>query len=467
MSAALAIDTRPRNLLVLAGLAVVAILIAVQPAPAAAPRAMIGLALVALIVGLWATAALPAAIAGALFFALALACDAAPPLALLSGLWSNVAALVLGGLILGGAAERTGLGRHIARALMGGMTATYPRFVAGVLIGSGVLSFLVPTTMGRLAITLPILTVAAREAGYEIGSRGYVGVILTAVAGNYMTSYGVLPSNLTNILVFGALEAQGGPVIQYGSYLLMSLPVLGFVKGLTFWAAVLLFCPAPAPRMTPAAGRPGEPMSPAARRLALLLALTVALWVTDFLHHVKPGWIALAAALVCLVPGIGLARRQDVLTMSVFTAVFSLAAVLAVATVLTHSGAGRLIAGWLSAFAPASAGSPIMGFALITLAAALIATVATVVGSIAIVTPTVPDIAAITGLPVVAGTMAVVTGLQAVFFPFEAVPIMVGLMMGKVAASATIRVLVPLALSGLLLIMPLQIAWLRLLGVMP
>ena len=29
------------------------------------------------------------------------------------------------------------------------------------------------------------------------------------------------------------------------------------------------------------------------------------LWVTDWLHGVSPGWVALGAALVCTLPGIG------------------------------------------------------------------------------------------------------------------------------------------------------------------
>ena len=166
---------------------------------------------------LWATSVLPALHSGVIFFALALATSVAPTIPLISGFWSNAAALVFGGLVIGGAAERSGLGRYVARALMAGL-ATYPRLITGILIGSGTLSFLVPTSMGRLAITVPILLAATKEAGYAPGSRGYNGVILTAVAGNYLTSYAVLPSNLTNVIALGALEGLGGPTIQYGYY---------------------------------------------------------------------------------------------------------------------------------------------------------------------------------------------------------------------------------------------------------
>ncbi len=462
----LGVDLAPKKIVLVALFALTSVIVAMLPSPSSAPNAMIGLAIVGFTVALWATAVLPALHSGAIFFALALATGIAPTIPLLSGFWSNAAALVFGGLMIGSAAERTGLGRYVARALMSGV-ATYPSFIAAVLIGSGALSFLVPTTMGRLAITIPILIAATKEAGYAPGSRGYVGIILTAVAGNYITSYAILPSNLTNVIALGALEGIGGPTVQYGPYLLMCLPVLGIVKGLMFWAAICLLLPAPAPRIVAASNDSPNTLSPAARRLAALLAVTVLLWVLDFVHHIRPGWIALAAGFVCLVPGLGLARIEEAVDFNKLTSVFSLAAVLGVATVLTHSGAGTMIAEGLTLLVPSSGASPAYGFMLITVASAVIATFATIVGTIAIVTPTLPGIEAATSLPLTAGIVAELTGLQAVFFPFETVPIMVGLMMGKVAASASLRVLIPLAITGLILIAPLQIAWLRVLGIMP
>jgi hypothetical protein len=167
------------------------------------------------------------------------------------------------------------------------------------------------------------------------------------------------------------------------------------------------------------------------------------------------------------VPALGLARVEELVDVNKFTSVFSLAAVLGVATVLTTSGAGAIIAAGLTTFVPPAGASPDYGFMLIAIAASAIAACATVVGSIAIVTPTLPGIEAATGLPVTAGLIAELVGLQSVFFSFEAVPIMVGLMMGKVATSAATRLLIPLAITGLLIIAPLQIGWLKLLGVMP
>jgi len=454
----------PRKIAFLALIAVVGIAVAQVPPPDGHPRAMQALGLVLATVAVWATNALPALWAGAIFFTIALLLQLAPPVPLLSGFWSNAAALVLGGLIVGGAAERSGLGRWVARKLMRPFLGSYGRFIFGILIGAGTLSFLVPTTVGRLAITIPIVTAAAREAGYAPGSAGYIGVIMTTVAGNYLTSYGILPANLTNIILLGALEAQGAKTLTYGAYLLLAFPVLSVLKGATFWATVVMFCRAPRPHAA-AEGEDVE-LGAAGRRLAAIVAVTVTLWATDFLHGIPPGWVALAAAAVCLVPGIDLARIEEAIDRTKLTSIFSLAAVLGVATVLSRSGAGALIAEKLHQILPVAGHSPAYAFFVIATTSALLAVIATVVGSIAIVTPTLPAISQATGLSPEGAILAELTGLQTLPFPYEAVPIMVGLIMGKVTSTQALRIMVPVAVLGFLVIMPAEILWLKMLGVM-
>jgi di/tricarboxylate transporter len=455
-----------RRVAVLAIIALAAIFVALQPAPAATPNAMIGFAIVLASVALWATAAVSTLVAGLLFFSLAFATRIAPPLDLLSGFWSNAAGLVFGGFVIGAAAERSGLGRYVARGLMQHFRSSYPRFILGILIGAGALSFLVPSTMGRLAITLPIITAATQEAGYEPGSRGYVGAIATAVAGNFLTSYAVLPGNLTNIIALGALEAIHGPQTQYAEYLLLCGPILGVAKALLFWACVIVLLPAPPPASAAAAPHP-LPLSGAARRLGVLLACTILLWATDFIHGVKPGAVAVGAAILCLLPPISLASVRESFDLNKVTALLSLGAVLGVATVLIHSGAGVVTSNLIGKLVPLDGQSPSVGFAAVAILSSLIAVPATVVGSVAVMTPVLGSVAASTGLPVKVGLIAEMTGLQMVFFPYQTVPIMVGLTMGRVSALSVLRLTIPLALLSLIIILPAQILWLKLIGYLP
>jgi di/tricarboxylate transporter len=436
--------------------------ISMLPAPDSAPRAMIGLGIVAATVLLWATAVVPAWASALLFFAAALASGIAPPLRMLSGFWSTAAMLILGGLILGTAAERSGLGRWIARGLVERFVTTYPRFLTGILLGSGVLSFLVPATMGRLALTIPIVGAIATAAGYAQGSAGYYGAMIVTVAGNFLTSYAVLTANLVNVIAIGTFEARHGPLIQYGEYLVCMLPVLGIVKGATFLALVTALFRAPPPALPQASD--AAVLTPAGRRLAVVLGVTLALWSTDFIHHLPPGVVALAAGLICLLPYPGLVTWRESFDLNKATAVLSLAAVLGVATVLVQSRASDLIGRELAGLAAVEGKSALYGFAAIAVMASLTGAVATAVGAIATVRPVVDIIAAATGLSIKMGLIAELTGLQAIFFPFEAVPLMVGFAIARVPAATALRALVPSAVVGLVIILPLQMGWLVAIG---
>src|SRR5690606_13095595 len=155
--------------------------IAISPAPAGMPQhSMVALGLVAMTVVLWATLAIPPSAAAIMFTILVLATRAAPPLAAVSGFLSSSLWLVFGGLLIGAAAERTGFGRFIARRFLGRFRSSYSALVLGVIAGTTLLTFLVPSNMGRLAITVPVVLALAKDAGYRLGSNGHIGLVLIA-----------------------------------------------------------------------------------------------------------------------------------------------------------------------------------------------------------------------------------------------------------------------------------------------
>jgi di/tricarboxylate transporter len=456
----------PRRMAIAAIIGVIALAVATRTPPASHPHAMTGLAIVLLTVALFATGALPSLVTIVLFGVLALSTGAAPVGVLASGLWANATLLIFGGLIIGAAAERSGLGRYVSRGLMTRFHGSYPRFLLGLLVGSGVLSFLVPSTSGRLAITIPLVMALAREAGYAPGSNGYAGAIMTAVAGNFLTSYAVLPSNLMNVILLGTAEGLYGVTFTFGEYLWMFGPVLGLVKALTFWFAVRLIFPAPAPHPVSDTSAPAI-LSRPAQRLLVVLGVTVAVWATDVLHGLKPGWVAMGAAMLCLLPPISLVTLRESFDLNRLTAVASVPAILGLASVLTHSGAGLLIGDAIQTILPLKGQSPVWGFVGVSIISAVTAAVATIVGAIAIVTPLLANVMQATGLPIKLGLAAEMVGLQSVFFHYEAVPIMVGIAMGAVAPGIALRLLFPLAISGFLVTLPLQLLWIWAIGLMP
>ena len=121
----------------------------------------------------------------------------------------------------------------------------------------------------------------------------------------------ILPANVPNNVLLGAAQVFHGIQLQYFDWLIIHFPVLGFLKSVLLVLVVwLLF------RDTPSA--PGAGSDDAApvywsgdeRKLAVLLAAALALWVTDEVHGVSPAWISLGAGLICLMPAVGLVPPQ-------------------------------------------------------------------------------------------------------------------------------------------------------------
>ena len=460
------------RLVVAAAIAAISLAITFTPPIAGAtPKAMLALGIVACTILLWATGVVPHPVAAALFFVLAFASMAVSWRSLTAGFVSSGAALAFGGLLIGTAADRSGLGKWVARGFVSRFGGSYARLTLGILIGNLALGFLIPASLGRMAITIPLVAAAAREAGYAEGSKAYVGLMLTVVIGGFVTSFGVLPANLMNILVVSAAATSLGISFTYGAYLVSFFPVLAFVKTFLYWAiSVAVFRPkdetAAAPLIKSAAPAAAEPLSPAGRRLALVLAVTISLWATDFLHGIAPGWVALAAGAATAMPGLRLIAPREMVDKPKIIALLGLGAVLGLAALLTESGAGKVLAGLLTRSLDLRDMSPSTAYIVVALIASLAAAVSTMVGALSIITPSLDALARPPGLSLEAAVHAELAGFSCLLFPYQAVPIMVGLAMSGVRYSDALRITIPVALASMIVILPISALWLRVVGLL-
>jgi di/tricarboxylate transporter len=450
------------------GLAIlIGCMIAFAPTPAGTPRsAMVALAITALTVVLWATIVVPQPTAALVFLLLVVLSGAASPRAVASGFLSNSLWLVYGGLLIGTAADKTGFGRLVARQAIGSFRGSFGALVAGVLAGSTVLAFLVPATMGRIAITVPVVMALAREAGYEPGSNGYVGLVVAAVIGNFMIALAILPGNLLNIMVVGSGETLYGMRISYMKYLLLMGPVLGLVKGIVCWWTITTVYPAPSPQFA-ASPEQSETLGTDAMRVGLILAGAIALWATDFWHGLNPGVVALAAGIACMVPGLGPLSWREGLDPRKLLIMLWVGTVLGIGAVLSEAGASRVVSGALADLAMIDGRGPLYAYGALVILASLTGIMTTIGGAIPIVTTAVGGFSTATGMPIETGVLTVVVGLSSLAFPYIAAPIMVGLAMGKVSARAATRFTLASSLLTLVIVVPLNALWWRWLGALP
>jgi len=143
------------------------------------------------------------------------------------------------------------------------------------------------------------------------------------------------------------------------------------------------------------------------------------------------------------------------------------AALLGIGPVLVESGAGLLLRDLIADLAGWKGQSPAYGFYAMSLVSFVTALVSNVSASLAVVTPTAVDLAEATGLPLKTAALAQLNGLSSLVFPYQALPIMVGLAMGGVPMIKVVKFSVILAGIGLFVLTPLNFYYWRALGYIP
>src|ERR1700710_1322858 len=113
----------------------------------------------------WAANALPEVTTGLAFFALATLGHVASPSVIFTGFASSAFWLVLSGMLVAQAMTRSGLGRRIANSVAAPLSKSYFQLIAGTLLITYGLAFVMPSNIGRIALLLPIMLAIADKVG--------------------------------------------------------------------------------------------------------------------------------------------------------------------------------------------------------------------------------------------------------------------------------------------------------------
>lgn len=421
------------------------------------------LALTVFTIGFWATGVLPGFVTTLAFFALAMLFSVSPPAVIFSGFKSSVFWLVFGGLVLGVAIKQTGLGGHIANRLSIKFGKTYAGIITGIMMVGLALSFIMPSAVGRIILLLPIASALAERYGFARDSKGHTGIIMAATFGSFFPAFAILPANVPNLVLAGAMETLYHYTPGYVEYFLLHFPVLGLLKAIIISGLILILYPdRPIPRPS---GKSGPPqMSTDERRLILLLALTIAFWLTDFLHHISPAWIALSAGVICFLPMVRLVPDKSLNEDINYSILFFLAGVIGLGGMVSHSGIGNKIAKTLLTVLPLEPGASLLNFTSLSITAIVIGVVTNLPSVPAVMTPLADEISRATGLPVKTVLMTQVLGFSTVLFPYQSPPLVLAIQVGKLKTVAVIKFCLVLAFVTIFFLVPLDFFWWQMLG---
>jgi di/tricarboxylate transporter len=304
----------------------------------------------------------------------------------------------------------------------------------------------------------------ADRFGFAPGRNGRTGIALAAGMGCFIPAFGILTANVANLVLAGAAEQQYGLRLTYGTYLLLHFPVLGLGKAAAIAALILWFFPDRSTTPPPTPARLA--MKGDERRLAIVLALALAFWATDFAHHVSPAWVGLAAAVLCLFPPLGIMPQKAFADMN-WGPVLYIAGILGFAALVAAPGLGDALAAGMMAVLPLDAAAPARGFATLAMAGIALSAAVTIPAVPAVLAPLADDFARAAGLPVETVLMVQVLSFSTLLFPYQGPPLVVAMALGGVRFADATKVTLALAAVTVLVLMPLDYLWWRLLGWVP
>lgn len=411
----------------------------------------------------WATGVIAEHITALLFFVAAMVLSVATPDVVFSGFASAAVWLVFSGLVVGLAITNTGLGARIADQAVACLQGDYQRVITGVVLAGLLFSFVMPSAMGRVVLLTPIASSMAASFGFKEGSNGRIGIVLAIILGTYIPAFAILPANVPNMALVGMAETQYQLSILYGSYLLLHFPFLALAKGACIVALIIRFFPDQPVAKDDQAKARGQ-LTKNEIILALVLIVMLGLWMTDWLHHVSPAWIGLAGAVVLLMPGIEIVDRKQFNQRINWASILFIAGILGLGGMINQSGLGLAVAKGIVELLPLGQGHEFVNYCCIALASAATGIVTTLPAVPAVFTPLSGGLAATTGLPVMVLLMIQVIGFSTVLLPYQAPPIVVGMQMSGEKIVHAARICLALAAVTVVLLLPLNYLWWKILG---
>jgi hypothetical protein len=334
--------------------------------------------------------------------------------------------------------------------------------ITAALAGVG-LAFVVPTAIGRAVLLAPIAIEMARRLGFEKGSRGSTGLILTAGMSTSLPAFAILPSNVPNVVMTGIAENLYEKTFSYGEYLAINFPVLG---GFGVICIVLLnwvlFRDEPKAEIVTTSE---TNFSRVEFALSLVLCATILLWITDAWHGVGPSWIAMGAALLCTSPLVGALSARDLTTKINFGPMFFVAGVIGFGAVVSDLGlsqqVGSALVGNLHSLGDAGDG---LIYAAIMMIGMIVAAGTTVPTAPGLMTPLAGELSAITGWSIDSVLLMQVPTWVIIPLPYLVPPLVLTITVGKVPPAQAVKLFLCYFIVGLTVLAPAHFAWARWIG---
>lgn len=270
---------------------------------------------------------------------------------LFAALGSELIWLLLSAFVIAAVAKEAGLTQRLVAPLLARGMRVVPFFLWLTLAIAGT-AFVLPSTSGRAALLLPVFAAIAAALPDPRLRRPLALLFPTVIllsAGASLIGAGA------HLLAAQAIRGATGIHLGYVEWAMLGLPFSLLASlagaGLILW----LFVPreallAPVPRIV--APVPDPATRARQRRIALVLALVVGLWLTAGLHGIGMALVALIGALVLLTPPFTSRKPKEIFRAVDTELLLYMTATVLMAEAMVATGADRWLAGQALAALP-------------------------------------------------------------------------------------------------------------------
>jgi anion transporter len=338
-----------RSFLLLAGLAAACIAFRLLPL-GIEPRAHSALAVGIFMILSWMTQVLDHGIAGILGCFLFWTFGIVKFDTAFSGFADTSPWFLFGAICFGLMGSKSGLARRLAYLIMRGIGHSYPRLLLGLIVSNFLLTAVVPSGIARVVIMAAIAMGLVEAFGLGRGSNIARGMFVILV---YQATIfdKMLIAGASSITARGAIEKYGQVDVLWSQWFLAYLPC-DIIVMIVAWRLTLWLYPPETASLPGGAGflrdelRKMGSWSPMEIKSAGLMLIAIALWITDFAHHIPAPMIGLGVGLLAILPVVGVLDTKDVRTIN-FLPIFFVAAAVSLSNVLVETKALDVVTGVL------------------------------------------------------------------------------------------------------------------------
>lgn len=263
---------------------------------------------------------------------------------LFAALGSELVWLLLAAFVIAAVVRESGLTQRLVAPLIR-LRLGFGAFALLLTLAIAATAFVLPSTSGRAALLLPVLAALSEVVPDTRLRRPLALIFPTAIL---LSAGGSLIGAGAHLLAAESIRAATGLRLGYADWALLGLP-FSLLSSLTGTGLILLlFVPRELLRrpLRPADAAPVSPdQRQRQRRIGLVLAVVVALWLGAGLHGIGMATVALIGALVLLTPPFNPRKPKEVFRSVDVELLLYMTATVLLAQAMTSTGADRWLAG--------------------------------------------------------------------------------------------------------------------------